>query len=83
MFEYTTQSGQLTIYEVFNGYQVRDNRPNRHKQVCGMGDGTNYVSGDDLDLPPAEAEKLKHDRMIDDVESSESDWLEAYFGGRQ
>lgn len=42
--------------------------------------GGKFISEDDDELPPDKQQQLQHDRIIDDVESAESEWLTAYFG---
>ena len=77
MFTYTTKSGVLRIREIGNGYELDHLQTNKTR---GMGDGTNYVRhGEDRRLPPRRAERRKHNRMINDIEQNESEWLSAYF----
>lgn len=76
MFTYTTKSGRLTIRETFNGFNVTLNETGETK---GCGDGTQWVSGDDQVLAASEQIRLRSDRIIGDIEGSESEWLEAYF----
>lgn len=79
MFTYTTKSGKLTIREVHNGFQVDLNGTD---QTRGCGDGTQWVSPDDQILAASEQERLRNDRVIDDIEGGEAEWLEAYFNER-
>lgn len=76
MFEYTTASGRLTIREACNGFYVTDNSTD---ETVGCGDGDSWVSEEDCSLTDAEATRLRNDRIADDIESSESQWIEAYF----
>jgi len=76
MFIYTTKSGALRIREVGNGYELDHLQTNKTR---GMGDGTNYVQDGDRRLPPRRAERRKHNRMIEDIEQNEGQWLSAYF----
>jgi hypothetical protein len=73
-FSYTTKSGRLTIRESPHGFYVTDNQTN--KQVaCGTGE--QWVSGDDVELSQAEAEQMRNDRIIDEMETAEQAWVKA------
>ena len=76
MFTHTTQSGALTLSESFHGYQLTHNATGKTVEI---GDGSQFVADDDDDLTDEEAKTLQTDRMVDDLEDSESEYLEAYF----
>ena len=77
MLDYTTKSGVLHLYEVGNGIMV-EHVPTGRVHHCG--NGTQWMENLDWDAPVEECEKVWHANAIADIEGSESEWVEAYFG---
>ena len=81
---YTTRSGMLTIREAGNGFYVSLNgHPNYRRPTAGCGDGTgSWILPEDAGLPEEEFKIRMWNRIIADIEGTEAQWLEAYFGIR-
>lgn len=70
MFSYTTKNGELTVYETVTDFRIKHNQSH---EMRVMGDGTDFFDGIRVGT------KLFYKLLIEDIERSQSIYMEAYF----